>query len=91
MQACINEWRTRSYKADELDADNQQVDYERHLLSLYEYERFAGGQLATFRAEWSAAGLQYSETPHDVVPNNTLPYVLMSDIQPDTPPPEYDD
>jgi hypothetical protein len=57
MQACINEWRTGSYKAEELDADKQQVDYERHLLSLYEYERLAGGRLARFRAAWSEARL----------------------------------
>lgn len=57
MQVCVAEWRTGSYKANELDADKQQVDFERHLLSLYEYERLAGGRLARFRAAWSAAGL----------------------------------
>lgn len=57
MQACIAEWKTGSYKIDELDTDKQQVDYERHLLSLYEYERLAGGRLARFCAAWSAAGL----------------------------------
>jgi hypothetical protein len=57
MQACIHEWKLGNYKAEELDAEKQQVDYERHLMSLYEYERKAKGRMTRFRTEWSAAGL----------------------------------
>ena len=53
----MGEWRTGTFKADELDADKQQVDYERHLLSLYEYKKAAKSRLTRYRGNWSVAGL----------------------------------
>lgn len=57
MQASINEWRLGSFKADELDTDKQQVDYQKHLISLYQYEGAAESRLARFRERWFEAGL----------------------------------
>jgi hypothetical protein len=57
MQASIDEWKLGSFKAEELDANKQQVMYERHLLSLYEYERTAESRLTRFRKKWFEAGL----------------------------------
>jgi hypothetical protein len=57
MQFSISEWKRGTFKAKELDADKQQVEYERHLLSLYEYERIAEGRMTRFREKWFEAGL----------------------------------
>ena len=57
MQVCIGEWRSGTYKAEDLDADKQQVDFERHLLGLYQYKGTAGSRLTRFRQSWFAAGL----------------------------------
>ncbi|KAF8596996.1 hypothetical protein BDV93DRAFT_527740, partial [Ceratobasidium sp. AG-I] len=91
MQACIYEWRTGNFKADELDADRQQLDYERHLLSLYEYEKSAASRLTRFRTAWSKAGLEFSGATIGEDPNVVKPYIHASNIRPDTPPPEHGD
>lgn len=57
MQACICEWKLGNFKAEELDAEKQQANYEHHLMSLYQYEKKARGRMTRFWEEWSAAGL----------------------------------
>ncbi|KAF8596362.1 hypothetical protein BDV93DRAFT_66635 [Ceratobasidium sp. AG-I] len=90
MQASIDEWKLGSLKLEELDADKQQVEYERHLISLYEYERVAESRLTRFREKWFEAGLEYAGATTDEDASAVRPYVLASNIRPDTPPPEHE-
>lgn len=57
MQVGIGEWQHGSFKADDLDAEKQQVEYERHLQGLYQYESTAEPRLTRFRKNWSVAGM----------------------------------
>ncbi|KAG9121825.1 hypothetical protein FRC07_002056 [Ceratobasidium sp. 392] len=57
IQACIAEWEPGYYKAQDLDVEKQQTDYESHLLGLYEYEKPAKSRLTRFRGEWFDAGM----------------------------------
>ncbi|KAF8597529.1 hypothetical protein BDV93DRAFT_596573 [Ceratobasidium sp. AG-I] len=88
MQACIDEWRLGSFKSIDLDADKQQVEYERHLLGLYQYEVTAEPRLTRFRKNWFVAGMEFSGAQPEEDSNVVESYVLASQIRPATPPPE---
>ncbi|QRW10372.1 hypothetical protein RhiLY_09371 [Ceratobasidium sp. AG-Ba] len=90
MQACIEEWKDGYFKQIKLDVETQQKVYERHLLSLYAYEKIAGSRLTRFRGQWATDGLNYSGVTHDNDSTTVQPYVLASNVRPDTPPPELD-
>ncbi|QRV89203.1 hypothetical protein RhiJN_17221 [Ceratobasidium sp. AG-Ba] len=92
MQACIQEWELGYFKPHDLDIEAQQVDYENHLLSLYEYEKTARSRLTRYRADWFKEGMVYSgSTFENDSLKRTQPYIQASDVRPDTPPPQGDD
>ncbi|KAG8769800.1 hypothetical protein FRC12_004729 [Ceratobasidium sp. 428] len=91
IQTCIDEWRGGHFKAAVLDVEAQKTIYERHLLGLYEYEQMAASRLTQFRGEWATAGLSYSGTTHNDNSTAAQPYVLASNVRPDTLPPETND
>ncbi|QRV93715.1 hypothetical protein RhiJN_21733 [Ceratobasidium sp. AG-Ba] len=91
IQSCIEEWQEGYFKPVALDAEMQQKVYERHLLGLYDYEKVAAARLTRFRSKWATDGLNYSGTTHDEDSTTTQPYVLASNVRPDTPPPVNDE
>jgi hypothetical protein len=57
MQFCIEEWESGQHEEQELDATQQESDYNNHMEGLEEYAKVAGGQLAQLQLDWFKCGM----------------------------------
>jgi hypothetical protein len=78
MQACVEEWSSRSFKAQDLHSPTQQPIFDAHLQGLLEYEEAAPGHMHEFQAEWFKVGMWVPMLCNFNLANFILGHMLVS-------------